>query len=165
MIATNCARLEIFLDGKHYLTAYPDTKDYPHLAFPPVVVDLTVSPAAHPDLRVEGYLSKTSKPGEKAATVLKMTAATSGDRLEMTAGDTSIVGDGSDATRITFRATNAYGNHRPGVGGAVTLPCPSRPVRPCRRSWWAAPRSTSPPTAVSAARSSVPCPGRPRARQ
>jgi beta-galactosidase len=121
MIATNCARLEIFLDGKHHMTAYPDTKDYPHLAFPPVVVDLTVSPAATPDLRVEGYLSKTSKPGEKAAAVLKMTADTSGDRLELTADDTSIVGDGSDATRITFRATDAYGNHRPGVGGTVTL--------------------------------------------
>jgi beta-galactosidase len=121
VIATNCARLEIYLDGKHYKTAYPDAKDYPHLAYPPVVTDLVVSPAAHPDLRIEGYLTKASKPGEKPATVRTMTADTSGDRLELTADDPSITGDGSDATRITFRATDAHGNHRPGVGGTVTL--------------------------------------------
>jgi len=121
MIGTNCARLEIYLNGKHDKTAYPDTKDYPHLAFPPVVTDLVVNPAAYQDLRIEGYLSKTSKAGETPATVLKMTADTSGDRLELTADDPSIVGDGSDATRITFRATDAYGNHRPGVTGTVTL--------------------------------------------
>ena len=31
------------------------------------------------------------------------------------------VADGSDATRITFRAADAYGNHRPGVTGDVAL--------------------------------------------
>jgi beta-galactosidase len=36
-------------------------------------------------------------------------------------GDASIVADGSDATRVTFRAVDAYGNHRPYAGGAVTL--------------------------------------------
>ena len=50
-----------------------------------------------------------------------MTADTSRDRLVLTADDAAIVADGSDATRITFRAADAYGNHRPGVTGDVGL--------------------------------------------
>jgi beta-galactosidase len=43
------------------------------------------------------------------------------DRLELTADHSSIEADGSDATRITFRAVDAYGNHRTGVTGDVAL--------------------------------------------
>lgn len=50
-----------------------------------------------------------------------MTADTSGDRLQLTAADTEITADGSDATAFTVRATDAYGNRRPGVAGDVTL--------------------------------------------
>ena len=41
--------------------------------------------------------------------------------MQLTADHTTITADGSDATRITFRATDAYGNHRPDVTGEVTL--------------------------------------------
>jgi beta-galactosidase len=121
MIATNCARLEIYLGTEHLTTGYPDTTNYPHLAHPPVVVDLAVSPKANPELIIEGYLTKTSTSGEKPAITLTMTADTSGDKLELTADDPSIVGDGSDATRITFQTTDFYGNHRPHDEGTVTL--------------------------------------------
>jgi beta-galactosidase len=50
-----------------------------------------------------------------------MSAATSRDRLELTADHTAIGADGSDATRVTFRAADAYGNHRPNVTGNVAL--------------------------------------------
>jgi beta-galactosidase len=50
-----------------------------------------------------------------------MSADTTRDRLRLTADDTTIIADGSDATRITFRATDAYGNQRPIVTGEVTL--------------------------------------------
>jgi len=50
-----------------------------------------------------------------------MSADTSRDRLQLTADDTTITAEGSDATRITFRATDAYGNHRPNMTGQVTL--------------------------------------------
>jgi beta-galactosidase len=43
------------------------------------------------------------------------------DRLALTVDDTSIQADGSDTTRVTFRALDAYGNQRPYVTGTVTL--------------------------------------------
>ncbi len=50
-----------------------------------------------------------------------MSADTARDRLVLTADDTTILADGSDATRLTFRALDAYGNQRRYVTGDVTL--------------------------------------------
>jgi beta-galactosidase len=112
MIATNLDRLEIFVDGNHVTTGTPDTVNFGNLAYPPVFVNLTVSGT---ELRIDGYLG-----GRKAATA-RMSADRSRDRLELTADHSSIEADGSDATRITFRAVDAHGNHRTGVTGNVAL--------------------------------------------
>lgn len=112
MIATNCDRLEIYLDKRHYVTARPARERFSGLAYPPAFVDL---PADQAELRIDGYL------GDRLAATLSMSADPSGDMLELTVDDDQITGDGSDATRITFRATDAYGNHRAGVTGDVTL--------------------------------------------
>jgi len=114
MFATNCDRLEIYAGGTPRTTAYPDTRRFGRLAYPPVFADLTVG-APLPDLRVDGYVGTTL-----AATLL-MSADTGKDRLSLAAGDTSIVADGSDATSVVFRATDAHGNHRPHVTGDVAL--------------------------------------------
>jgi beta-galactosidase len=115
MIATNCDRLEIYLGGRHVATGTPDTQRFGSLAHPPVFVDLTVGGSGLPELRIDGYL------GDRLVTATLMSADTSRDRLELTADDTTIEADGSDATRITFRAVDAYGNHRPNVTGDVAL--------------------------------------------
>ena len=115
MIATNCDRLEIYLAGRHVATATPDAARFPGLAYPPVFADLSVRGRQLPDLRIDGYL------GERKAASTRMTADTSRDRLELTADDDVIQADGADATRITFRAVDAYGNHRRGVSGDVLL--------------------------------------------
>jgi len=115
MIATNCDRLEVYADGEHLATGIPDRKSFPHLAHPPVRADLTVTGTAPAELRIDGYLS-----GQLATTIL-MSADTRQDRLELAAGHGSIEADGSDATQITFRAVDAYGNRRPHVTGLVTL--------------------------------------------
>jgi len=115
MFATNCDRLEIFADGIHLATVTPDRQRFGHLAHPPAFADLTVQGGILPDLRVDGYA------GTRLAAVLLMSADTSRDRLRLTADDTTITADGSDATRVTFRATDAYGNHRPNMTGEVTL--------------------------------------------
>ena len=117
MFATNCDRLEIYLDGEHHATATPEVATFGNLGHPPAFADLTVAGGALPDVRVDGYIVGGARP---AATLL-MTADTSRDRLVLTADDAAIVADGSDATRITFRAADAYGNHRPGVTGDVAL--------------------------------------------
>jgi beta-galactosidase len=119
MFATNCDRLEIFVDGTPVATAYPDKQRFGHLAYPPVFADLTVGGVrdggAVGDLTVRGYV------GAALVATLSMSADTSRDRIRLTADDTTITADGSDATRITVRATDAYGNHRPGVTGDVAF--------------------------------------------
>jgi beta-galactosidase len=117
MFATNCDRLEIYLDGEHHATATPEVATFGNLRHPPAFADLAVTGGTLPDLRVDGYTAGGARP---AATLL-MTADTSRDRLVLTADDAVITADGSDATRITFRAADAHGNHRPGVTGDVAL--------------------------------------------
>jgi beta-galactosidase len=115
MIATNCDRLELYLDGKHHRSARPDSRGFPSLARPPVVLDLTVHGAGRPELRIDGYVG-----GQKVATV-HMSADSSRDRLTLTADHGSIQADGSDMTRLTFRGVDAYGHQRPHLSGAVHL--------------------------------------------
>ncbi|HWG14385.1 MAG TPA: glycoside hydrolase family 2 TIM barrel-domain containing protein, partial [Streptosporangiaceae bacterium] len=123
VIFTNCDRLEIYIGGQHAATGMPDRQRFAHLAHPPVFVDLTVdasppvlpAPPVLPELRIDGYLA-----GRKVATTV-MSADPSLDRLSLTASDTAIGADGSDATRITVRAVDAHGNHRRGVAGNVAL--------------------------------------------
>src|SRR5215469_3413050 len=115
MIATNCERLEIYLGGRHFATGTPDWARFASLRHPPVFVDLTVDGSSHPELRIDGYLA-----GRRAASV-RMSADTSRDRLALTADHPAIQADGTDTTRVTFRAVDAYGNQRPHVTGDVTL--------------------------------------------
>jgi len=115
MIATNCDRLEIYLAGGHLATGTPDRARFGNLAYPPVFADLTVDGSSHPELRIDGYV------GEQQVASVRMSADTSRDRLALTADHPAIQADGTDTTRLTFRAVDAYGNQRPHVTGDVTL--------------------------------------------
>jgi beta-galactosidase len=115
MIATNCDRLEIYLAGAHFATATPDRSRFGHLPHPPVFADLTVDGSSRPELRIDGYLA-----GRRVASV-RMSADTSRDRLALTADHQAIQADGTDTTRVTFRAVDAYGNQRPHIAGDVTM--------------------------------------------
>jgi beta-galactosidase len=115
MIATNCHRLEIYVGGDHVATGIPDTRRFASLAYPPVFADLAVDGAGLPELRVDGYVR-----GRRVAS-LRMSADPSRDRLVLAADDRSIRADGTDTTRVTFRALDAYGNQRPHVTGQVSL--------------------------------------------
>ena len=114
MIATNCERLVLSV-GEHYATGTPDARVFANLDYPPVIADLTVDGAGLPELRIDGYAS-----GRLAASV-RMSADTSLDRLSLTADHEAIEADGTDSTRITFLAVDAYGNPRPHVTGDVSL--------------------------------------------
>jgi len=124
MVATNCDRLEFYIGGLHAATGHPDAARFGHLAHPPVFVDLSFSPVfvdlmagetGPPELRIDGYVR-----GRRVATV-RMSADTSKDRLAITADHASIAADGSDATRVTFRAVDEYGNQRRYVTGGVIM--------------------------------------------
>jgi beta-galactosidase len=115
MVATNCDRLEFYVGGEHVASRAPDTGSLGGLAYPPVFVNLTVDGSGQPELRIDGYVRKAL-----AASVL-MSADTSRDRLGLTVDHSAIRGDGTDTTRITFRALDAYGNQRRYVTGEVGL--------------------------------------------
>lgn len=126
IIFTNCDRLELYVGGQHAATGLPDRQRFADLAHPPVFAGLSVGASRSllpglpevrvlPDLRIDGYVG-----GRKVAATT-MSADPSLDRLSLTADHTAIEADGSDATRITFRATDAHGNHRRGAAGNVAL--------------------------------------------
>ena len=123
MFATNCDRLELFVGGLPWLTVTPDTKGFGSLRYPPAFADLSGANAAAgtpagsglPDLRIDGYV------GTRLAATAAMTADSSRDLLSLAVADAEIAADGSDATALTVRVTDAYGNHRPGTAGDVTL--------------------------------------------
>jgi beta-galactosidase len=115
IFATNCDELQISIDGQLLTTATPDTTDFGNLAFPPVVVDLTVDGSSQPTLSVAGFYQ-----GRQVAT-LQMSSNPATDRLAIDLEDARIVGDGSDTTRLSFRAIDAFGNHRPYVSGGVSI--------------------------------------------
>ena len=118
MIASNCERLEIFINGAHVTTGRPATGSTPygHLAYPPFLVHFPARiPGPMPELMIEGYV------GSQQVTELRMSSNPAGDTLAMTVDDATIVADGSDATRAVFRAIDEYGNLRRYPAGQVTL--------------------------------------------
>jgi beta-galactosidase len=116
LLASNCEQLRVFIGGSP-AAGQPvlDAELYGHLQYPPTLLDLTVSRDDHPDLRIEGYVD-----GKQVA-VVRMSSDPAGDRLAMTVDDPVIYDDGSDATRVVFRAVDAYGNQRRFGTGEVRL--------------------------------------------
>jgi beta-galactosidase len=121
MIASNCERLEISVDGGLTATALPasDSPLYRNLPYPPFLVTLPIKPVIgmpHPgDLVIRGYL------GSQQVAGVQMSADRALDRLAVSADDHAIAADGSDATRVVFRTVDAYGNQRRYFGGQVAL--------------------------------------------
>jgi beta-galactosidase len=117
MVASNCERLEVFIDGTHVTTALPalDSPLYSGLAYPPFLVHLPQHRSGTPELLILGYVG-----GQQVAHI-RMSADPAGDTLGMTIDDQTISADGSDATRAVFRAIDAYGNQRRYASGQVEL--------------------------------------------
>jgi beta-galactosidase len=117
LLAHNCEQVEVFVGGAHAGSGQPmlAAELYGHLDYPPTLLDLRVSPDDHPELRIEGYVD-----GALVA-MIRMSSDPAGDHLALTADDLEIADDGSDATRLVFRAVDAYGNQRRYTTGLVFL--------------------------------------------
>ncbi len=118
MIASNCERLEVSIGGTLVASALPafDSPLYGSLAHPPFLVHLPARlPVPAPELFVRGFA------GGRQVAELRMSAQPSGDALAMTVDDAVITADGSDATRVVFRAVDSYGNQRRYGRGQVAL--------------------------------------------
>jgi beta-galactosidase len=116
MICANCDRLEIYVGDAHFATARPDTTNYGHLRYPPSFVDFSsVDGSMRPELRIDGYV------GSSRVISRSFSSDPTGDALSLTVDDTELDGDGTDATRVEFRAVDRYGAPRPYVTGDVHL--------------------------------------------
>lgn len=114
-IFSNCDQLKLFVDDKEIAAIEPDRAAYPHLKYPPFFADLKLDGAAHPELRIDGYVG--------VAKVLSRSCSsdTSADRLWLHAEDAELEDDGIDMTRILFAAVDKFGAPRPFAIGQVKL--------------------------------------------
>lgn len=113
MVCSNCDRLEVSVDGEQRRGVEKDLRNYGYLQYPPFLVDLTVSDADKPELKIEGYV------GDELVLSRTFSSDRATDGLLVEADDKEIVSDGSDATRVVFRSVDKHGNPRPYVRGAV----------------------------------------------
>lgn len=114
-IFSNCERLELWIGATLHATLLPDRKNYPHLKYPPFFTDLTLDGAAKPELRINGFL------GTQRVLSRSFSSDPAKDQLWLKADDAELIADGSDATRLVFRALDKFGAPRPFVGGEVSL--------------------------------------------
>ena len=114
-VFSNLERLELLVDGQLHSVLKPDRINYPHLKHPPFFADLTLDGANKPELRIDGYI------GEHLVLSRSFSADPSLDQFMLQADDPSIVGDGSDATRLVFGVVDKFGAPRLFGGGSVTF--------------------------------------------
>jgi beta-galactosidase len=114
-IFSNCERLDLWINGKLHASVLPDRENYPHLKYPPFFANLTLDGSHKPELRIDGSL------GTKRVVSRSFSSDTSKDQLWLKADDAELIADGSDATRLVFRAVDKFGAPRPFVGGEVTF--------------------------------------------
>lgn len=115
LIFSNCERLVIQVGSRAAFTAHPDMRNFPNLAYPPFVVDLTTDGAGKPELEIRGYV------GDRLLLTRKLSADRSRDTLTLDADDKEIFADGSDATRVWFATRDQFGNICPHLDGSVKI--------------------------------------------
>jgi beta-galactosidase len=114
-IFSNCDRLELWIGGKLHSSVLPDRANYPHLKYPPFFAKLTLDGTGKPELRIDGFL------GAKRVLSRSFSSDPAHDELWLKADDGTLIADGSDATRLVFRAVDKFGAPRPFVTGEVSL--------------------------------------------
>ena len=115
-VLSNCERIRVYVPGRAPVELEPDRKTFPHLPYPPFIVnisDLPLNPWG--DLKIEGYLN-----GRLAKTLVLSGSGKDAD-LKILPDDTQLLGDGRDATRVVMMVTDEYGNIRPFATGAISL--------------------------------------------
>lgn len=114
-IFSNCGRLDLFVDGKRYVSLKPDSSRFRNTKYPPFFVDLELSGAGKPELRIDGFV------GNKLVLSKSYSSDPSEDRFLASVDDEEIFGDGSDSTRLVFMVTDKFGTPRLLAGGEVTF--------------------------------------------
>lgn len=114
-VFSNCDRLEIYINGKQSAVAKPDRVGFPHLKYPPFFCDLTAGGITTPDLRIDGYV------GGRLALSKSFSSDRTRDQFSVAVDDEELMGDGSDATRLSFKIVDRFGAVRAFAGGEVAF--------------------------------------------
>ena len=114
-IFSNCDRLELYVAGEHRSTLAPDVANFPHLNHAPFFADLELDGAAHPELRIDGYV------GDRLVLSRSFSSDPAADQFFVAADDHALTGDGADSTRVVFKVVDKYGADRAFGGGQVTF--------------------------------------------
>jgi beta-galactosidase len=114
-IFSNCDRLELWIGGRKFADLRPDASAFPHLKYPPFFADLDLDGSTAPELRIAGYL------GDRLVLSRSFSSDHSADRLSLKPDDAELKGDGADATRLAFQATDKFGAPRPFVQGEIAF--------------------------------------------
>jgi beta-galactosidase len=116
MICSNCEHVKIYIGDRLAAEADPDRQTFPHLAYPPFVVNIRQAIGrGWGDLKIEGYIG-----GQRVIT--KMMSGRGADRqLLVEPDDHELLGDGIDATRVVIKVTDEFGAVRPFANAAIAF--------------------------------------------
>jgi beta-galactosidase len=115
MICSNLEELKVYLGDELLDTVKPDRVRFPHLPYAPSFVDLTLVGKKSLDLRIDGY-----EGGELVAS-RRFAGNRDGDSLRLDADDSVLDADGVDATRVTLKIVDRFGEARGKSQTRVTL--------------------------------------------
>jgi beta-galactosidase len=115
-VCSNCDHLKVYYDGKLKLEVDPDRVQFANLAYPPFIMrlnDLPLNPWG--DLQIDGFIN-----GNK---VISRTLSGSGvdAQLLVEPDDLTLIGDGTDVTRVLLRVADKFGNTQQFASGSVVL--------------------------------------------
>lgn len=114
LICSNCEKLKVYHSDNLLGEVEPDRKTYPHLKYPPFVINVKDSLFKKwGDLRIEGYI------GGKKVIERKMSGKGVDKQFTVEADDKELFADGIDMTRVTFRVADEYGNTLPFASTAI----------------------------------------------
>ncbi|MDI7860361.1 glycoside hydrolase family 2 protein [Rhizobiaceae bacterium n13] len=123
IVLTNCDYVEVKFGEWPAKRVYPDKENYPHLAHPPVVLDLrNVTPEEFGTWgRVWREGTFTGYVDGKAVKTLTLPADPVPSTLDVKADDTALRADEKDAVRVVVRALDQCGNLLPFFEEPVSL--------------------------------------------
>jgi beta-galactosidase len=108
VVCSNCDHLKFYINDKLVAEAEPDRKQFQNLKYAPFAVEMGGA-LRHGwgDLRIEGYIQ-----GKK---VIEKSMSGRGVDVQFTAkpDDSTLVGNGADATRVVLRVNDEFGAIRP----------------------------------------------------
>ena len=101
----------------------PDRGELGYLPHPPFITEALQASWGQrlQDLRIEGYL------GDDLKVTQTYTARATDAEIHVEPDDLALQANGSDATRVVLRVTDAEGHRRPFATGAITLEAADRP--------------------------------------